>query len=180
MILDAVLVFDGGYLRTLKPEDVHSGYVSGLNDHAVNKYLDGVKRTEQTTRGVVEFIRNNREATDSVLWGIWESDSNVNCGSIRLHAIDHFHKTAVIGICLFNKSSWGKGLGSKTIRTVTQWAQNSIGLRWIEAGVYADNIASQKTFLSAGYELAYEISGKYLLEDRSAVVKMYVAKVAPK
>lgn len=45
---DTILNFEGGYLRPLKPEDVHAGYVSGLNDPEVNRYLDGVKHTKQT------------------------------------------------------------------------------------------------------------------------------------
>lgn len=173
---DTVLSFLGGHLRVLKPDDVHPGYVSGLNDPEVNRYLDGVKRSEQTALSVIEFVRSNQESADSVLWGIWQTNADHHCGTIRLHGIEPFHKTAHIGVCLFEKSAWGKHLGSKAIDAVTHWALDSLDLRWVEAGAYAENIPSQKSFLSAGYEWVYDIPGKYVLEGKPADVKVFAAR----
>ena len=50
-------------------------------------------------------------------------------------------------------------------------------LRWLEAGVYVENIASQKTFLAAGYEWIYDIPGKYILEGKPTTLKVYVARI---
>lgn len=175
---DTVLSFLDGHLRVLKPDDVHPGYVSGLNDPEVNRYLDGVKRSEQTAPSVIEFVRFNLESADSLLWGIWQTNADHHCGTIRLHGIEPFHKTAHIGVCLFEKSAWGKHLGSRAINAVTQWALDSLGLRWVEAAAYVDNIASQRAFLAAGYCWIYDVPGKFVLEGLPTTAKVYVARNA--
>lgn len=177
MIPETVLTFAGGSLRALRPDDVHAGYVAGLNDPDVNRYLDGVKRVVQTRQSIVEFVRSNRDSANSVLWGLWQAGSEHHCGTVRLHGIEHFHNTAHIGICVFDKSAWGKHLGSEAIRAVTQWALDNLCLRWVEAGVYAENISSQKAFLSAGYEWIYDIPGKYVLAGKPTTVKVFAASL---
>ncbi len=176
MIREDVLEFEGGYLRPLKIEDVHAGYISGLNDSEVNRYLDGVSRTIQTRESVANFIRHNQQSTNAFLFGIWRAGDTNHCGTIRLHGIENYHKTAHIGICLFDKLAWGKKLGSKAIVTVTHWAFDTLSLRWVEAGAYSENIASQKAFLAAGYDWNYDVQDKYIFEGSSATVKVYVAR----
>ena len=177
MISEIVLEFGGGYLRPLKLEEVHPGYVSGLNDPEVNRYLVGVKRITQTEQTVTEFVLHNQQADNAVLFGIWLNGVQHHCGTIRLHGIETNHKTAHIGICLFDKSVWRKKLGYKAAETVTRWAFASLKLRWVEAGAYSENIASQKTFLAAGYEWIYDIPGKYILEGKPTTVKVYAAQI---
>lgn len=173
---DVTLRFEGGYVRPLEISDIHDGYVNGLNNPDVNKYLDGVKRAHQTYQSVLDFVVANNKSSSSVLWGIWEEGSENFCGTVRLHGVEFQHRTAHIGICLFDQSIWGKGLGKKAISIVTKWALNDLNLRWIEAGAYQENVASQRTFLSAGYYWKYDINGKYILDGKSAVVKVFVAE----
>ena len=176
MIPEVILEFAGGYLRHLKPEDVHPGYASGLNDPEVNRYLQGVKRITQTEKTVAEFVRHNQQADNAVLFGIWLDGIQYHCGTVRLYGIETHHKTAHIGICLFYKSVWGKKLGYKTATTVTQWAFDKLKLRWVEAGAYSENISSQKIFLAAGYKWVYDIPDKYILEGKPTTVKIYAAR----
>jgi RimJ/RimL family protein N-acetyltransferase len=174
--LDEPIRFEGGMIRLLTPADAHSGYVNGLNDPEVNRFLDGVRRTTQTEGGVIEFIRTNQLASDAVFVGIWQNGSDRHCGTIRLHGIEHHHHTAHIGICIFDRNAWGKGLGTKAITAFTKWAIAEFGLRWIEAGAYEQNVASQNTFLSAGYEWVFDIPGKFLFEGRPSLVKVFTAR----
>ena len=176
VMTDIQLSFTGGYLRPLNPNDVHAGYVEGLNDPDVNRYLDVVKRSTQTTQSVIDFVKGNSDSSNSILWGIWQEGSKYPCGTVRLHSIDTHHGVALIGVCLFDKAAWGKRIGNKAIAAVTGWALEHLKLRWIEAGVYEENIPSQKSFLAAGYEWIYDIPAKYLLEGKPTVVKIYVAR----
>lgn len=173
---EIVLEVAGGFLRPLTTKDVHPGYVSGLNDPEVNRYLDGVKRSAQTDQSVTEFVRHNQLDNNAVLFGIWQSGAKHHCGTVRLHGIEHYHKTAHIGICLFDRAAWGNKLGAKAAQAVTGWAFESLGLRWIEAGAYSENIASQKTFLAAGYDWIYDVPDKYLLEGKPTGIKVYAAR----
>jgi ribosomal-protein-alanine N-acetyltransferase len=176
MIPDTQLMFSGGHLRPLNPDDVHPEYVEELNDPEVNRYLDGVKRSTQTMQSIIDFVKGNYASSNSVLWGIWREGSNFHCGTVRLHGIDTNHGIALIGVCVFDKASWVKRIGNKAIAAVTEWALEYLKLRWIEAGAYKENIPSQKSFLAAGYEWIYDIPGKYLLEGKPTVVKIYAAR----
>src|SRR5688572_3651736 len=111
MNVDMQLDFEGGYLKPLIPEDAHDGYVKGLNDKEVNRYLDTVRQSEQTQKSVTDFIQYNINSKDSVLFGLWQPKALHHCGTVRLHAIDHHHRIANIGVCIFDKTIWGKGLG---------------------------------------------------------------------
>jgi ribosomal-protein-alanine N-acetyltransferase len=173
---DVVLKFEGGYIRPIIITDIHDGYVNGINDPEVNRYLDRVKQSKQTYQSISEFVIANDKSPSAVLWGIWLDDFEEFCGTVRLHEIEFQHLTAHIGICLFDKTIWGRGFGKRAILAATKWAFDVLKLRWIEAGAYKDNLASQKTFLSAGYSWKYDINGKYILEGKPSIVKIYAAE----
>jgi RimJ/RimL family protein N-acetyltransferase len=173
---EEILPIDGGFLRSLVEADVHQGYVDGLNDPQVNRYLDGVKASVQTVRSVGDFVIADRLSAGSVLWGIWTHDNTQHVGTVRLHGIERRHGTAHIGICLFDRRYWGRGLGSMAIKAATQWALDVLDLRWIEAGAYEANVASQRSFLTAGYAWVFDIPGKYLFDGVPTTVKVYAAR----
>ena len=172
---EIILAFSGGSLRALKSEDIHQGYIAGLNDNQVNRYLE-VRHSVQTEQSVLKFIQDNQQARNDVLFGIWRDGQQYHCGTIRLHSAEDLKRSAHIGLCIFDKSAWGHGLGSKAIACVTKWAINDLDLRWIEAGIYEENIASQKAFLSAGYEWIADIPQKYILDGNPAVIKIYAKR----
>lgn len=176
MTPESVLRFPGGYLRPMSVADVYDGYVYGLNDPEVNRYLNGVKHARQTVQSVLDFVEHNASAPNAVLWGIWLDAAEHPCGTVRLHGIEHHHGTAHIGVCIFDKAAWGRHLGSKAIAAVTRWSLDDLHLRWVEAGAYASNIASQKAFLAAGYEWVFDIPGKYVLEGEPTIVKVFAAR----
>ena len=176
MTPDVVLPIKGGFLRPLLERDVHQGYVDGLNDPEVNRYLDGVKASEQSIDSVTDFVKSDRQSSSSVLWGIWPENGDSHVGTVRLHSVEHRHGTAHIGVCVFDKRHWGRGLGVAAIRAVTRWAIDSLGLRWVEAGAYEANIASQRAFLSAGYAWVFDIPGKYILDGAPVTVKVFAAR----
>jgi RimJ/RimL family protein N-acetyltransferase len=171
-----VLSFDGGVAQPLRVEDIHPGYVAGLNDPAVNRYLVTVRGCTQTTDTVTEFVRKNLESDAAILLGVWESGVEKHCGTIRLHQIENHSRTACIGVCLFDKRVWGRGLATGALRAVTAWAFEVLKLRWIEAGMYVENHSSERAFRAAGYEWAYDVADKYLLNGRPAAAKFYAAR----
>ena len=175
---DLILKFDGGYLRVLKISDIHQKYIDGLNEPAVNFFLDSVKCEPQTYESIKDFVSDNLQSSNSILWGIWLRDSENHIGTVRIHSINAMHKTAYIGVCLFDRGSWGKGVGGKSIKSVTSWAIRALDLRWVEACIFTDNTASQKAFISAGYAWTFDIPKKYIHDGRPVDVGVYVAKRA--
>lgn len=166
---------DFGKIRTLQVADIHPGYIAGLNDPDVNRYLVAVAEHEQTEASVSEFVRHSFVTSNEMLFGLWLENSAQHCGTVRLHGIDWKNRAAHIGVCLFDQSCRGKGVGAAAVIAVTKWAIEHLGLRWIEAGVYRENIASLKMFERIGYDLKYVIDGKYLYKGEPAVVNVYAA-----
>lgn len=142
----------GGFIRPLHESDVTDDYVCGLNDTEVNRYLE-VRHITQTYTTVTNFVRLNRRAKDMVLWGIWlERESQARLvGTLRLHGVDFKKNLGYLGICLFDKSTWGKGLGVLAITKVTACIFETTQLETIQVSVDSQNTASQKAFLKAGY-----------------------------
>lgn len=144
------LVIANGFLRPLVLSDLHPRYVEGLNNPSVNLHLE-VRHQKQTVASAATFIVNNNQSTDSVLWGIWLSNQPSHIGTIRLHDINKSCCHCFVGICIFDSSAWGRGIGSNAIRAVTSWAHTELSLQRIEAHAYLDNLASIRTFEKAGY-----------------------------
>ena len=176
-LTDAVIEFEYefGHLRTLQSADIHAGYIAGLNDPEVNRYLVSVAESEQTERSVSEFVAHSLVSPREVLFGIWMRGMPHHCGTVRLHGIEWANRTAHIGVCLFDRSCWGKGVGAAAVAAVTKWGIEHLELRWIEAGVYSENTASSKLFERIGYDHKYVIDGKYLYKGKPSIVKVYAA-----
>lgn len=49
------------------------------------------------------------------------------------------------------KSRWGKGYSIETVRRITKWGFDELGLERIEAGCYDRQLASRHIFLKVGY-----------------------------
>ena len=148
---ETLITIAGGCIKQLKLEDISEVYVDGLNDPVVNQFLS-IKDTEQTLETVSEFVQLNEEAVDGVLWGIWMNDPNRLVGSVRLHGIVSNTGFCHIGICVFDRSAWGRGIASSSITAVTNWAFHCLNLKKIQAGVDPKNIPSRRTFLKAGFQ----------------------------
>jgi len=165
--------FPFGILRPLLAADIHPGYVSGLNDPEVNRFLVNVRNARQTTASVIEFVEQNLLAPDAILFGIWPQGDTRHCGTVRLHNLGLQQDQAQIGICVFDRRRWGKGMGTSALRTVSEWACGALGVSAIEAGVYAENMASQKIFVAAGYEWRKDVADTYELDGRPTTVRFY-------
>ncbi len=134
----------------LSTDDVHQAYVDGLNDTTVNEYLE-VGQSIQSAESVSRYIQASIESENSVLLGIWIDNNPLHIGTLRIHSCDMVARSGHIGICIFCKDAWGKGLGSKCIKAATRWAFEDLGLDIVEAHCYLENEASIKAFLKAGY-----------------------------
>lgn len=167
------LRFPFGTLRPLLAADIHPGYVAGLNDPEVNRFLVNVRNARQTTASVLEFVEQNLLAPDAILFGIWFQGDALHCGTVRLHNLGLQQDQARIGICVFDRRRWGKGVGTSALRAVSEWACGTLGVSAIEAGVYAENMASQKIFVAAGYEWRKDVADTYERDGRPTTVRFY-------
>lgn len=172
MNIDDVISIEDIYLKILHPEDIHDGYISSLNDPKINQFLVNVKTTLQTYDTVRIFINNNLNSSNTFFFGIWHKESkNKIIGTIKLHH-SNIEKSD-IGICLFDPKFWNKGIGTKAIKAVSDWALcKKISIK-ITAGIYLENKASVKSFTNAGYKLTEINSTKYFIDNNPAPVGFF-------
>ena len=170
------ITFSHGFLRPLFPDDIHSGYVEGLNDPDVNEYFVAARQQVQTHETVRAFVQENCDASDAVLFGVWADGDTTHCGTVRLHQIDRIVGTGIVGICLFDKGGRGASVGSSAIDAVTRLAFDCLGLGAIEAGAYLENVGSWKAFVKAGYIVVEDVHDRYQLDGKPIVVRRMLAR----
>ncbi len=150
------------YLRRLCIEDITDEYVDGLNNPEVNKYLLNVRQYHQTRESVETYVNSNIESANSILFGIFLKETpRPLVGTVHVSGIDFFHYFASIGICLFAKRAWKKGYALQSITMLKEYLFESLGLHYLEAGVYAKNAKAITLFTNAGFSESYRMKDKF-------------------
>jgi RimJ/RimL family protein N-acetyltransferase len=142
-------------MRPLLVEEVGSDYINALNDKQVSKFLVSSKNGRYTLENVRAMVRENFEAADSILFGIF--CDGTHCGNVRLHDISD--GVAYVGIAIFDLKKQGRGLGAMAISAVTNYALIELGIGTILAGIDDHNIASVRVFSKVGYKKMSESRG---------------------
>ena len=159
------------HIKTLQAGDITDEYISGLNDVEVNQYVE-VRFQEQSRASVEEFVINNFNSIECLLMGIYRKDNNRFLGTIRLSNISFASAEVNLGICIFDKQSWGYGFGLEALNRLGEYVFSEMRLQRINVGVYRENASSVAMFKKAGYEIVSEIVDKYMLNDQYTDVLM--------
>lgn len=138
--------------RTLGEEDVTVHYLSWLNDPQVNQFLE-TRFLLQTLESCNKFVSDMNADPFSHLLGIFDKDSLKHIGNIKLGFINKYHQTGQLSLLIGEKSCWGKGYATESIKIITRWGFNTLDLQKINAGCYDTNIGSLRAFLKSGYSV---------------------------
>lgn len=138
--------------RILNKEDVSERYLGWLSDPEVNRYLE-TRFITQTRDACEKFVSDMEKDPASYLFGIFEKATLEHIGNIKLGFIKTYHKSAQVSLFVGEKTYWGKGYATESIRCITQWGFEALNLERIEAGCYDTNIGSLRAFLKAGYSV---------------------------
>lgn len=141
-------------LKALDPAGLDTAYAAWLNDPEINRYLE-VRFEAQTPESIAQFVRAMNASTDNYLFGIFADLRHI--GNIKLGPIDRHHRRGEIGLLIGDRSWWGRGIGREVIGLVTDFAFDALKLHKVTAGCYAENEASHRAFLRAGWS----DSGRY-------------------
>ena len=82
-------------------------------------------------------------------------------GNTSLHMIDWRHGTATSGMMIGPLEFRGKGFGSDVVEVRTHYAFHQLGLRLLMSEALAENTASIKMLLKAGYKETGRITERY-------------------
>ncbi len=152
-------------LRPLVASDATERYVDWLNDPVVNRFLEIRFRTH-TIDSVRTYVNGELGDPFSVLFGIFLAEGSKHIGNIRLGPISPRHLHAVIGLVVGDKEQWGKGYASEVIDVVSVFAFRELGMEKLFAGVYAENQASLRAFLRAGFQQEGVVPRHFLLDGK--------------
>lgn len=159
----SLLESDDIYLRKISISDCNENYLNWMNDSEVNKYLES-RFTTHSIDSLKDFVNSMNNSENNVLFAIIDKSSDKHIGNIKLGNIHPVHKYADIGLIIGDKNCWGKGIGTKSIQLVTDYAFNKLNLRKVIAGVYEYNIGSIRAFEKCGFKRAYVKKDTYFFE----------------
>lgn len=137
------------YLRPITMDDITERYCAWLNDPEVNKYLE---TRSSTMPELEEYVREKIENPDILFAGIFDKETGLHIGNVKLEPIDWKNKTTVFGIMIGDRNYWGKGLGTEATRLISNYALNELGMKEVELGVITDNIKATKAYERAGFK----------------------------
>lgn len=143
------VVRDDIVLRSISCDDVTQGYVDGLNDADVRRHLGASNATVQTIETVSSYVDTNAKSLDAILFGVFVGAQL--CGTVRVHDMNFNRGSAIVGIALFDKSLWGKGIGRAALMEACHIGQARLGLCVLSAIIKSENEASKTIFGKAGF-----------------------------
>ena len=158
-----LLESDTFYLRNISLDDCNENYLSWMNDYEVNKYLES-RFTNHSIDSLKDFVNSMNNSESNVLFAIIDKSSDKHIRNIKLGNIHPIHKYADIGLIIGDKNYWGKGIATKSINLVSEYAFNNLNLRKVLAGVYEENIGSIRAFEKCGFKKAYIKKDTYFFE----------------
>ena len=140
-------------------KNISLNYLKWMNDTDVQKYTEQ-RFKRHSLKDIRNFVQNKNSSKDEFLFGIFIKKKRLfHIGNIKLGPINFIHKTAFISYFIGEKSFWGKNYGSKAISEIIKIAKKK-KLKKLKAGVYEQNLASQKVLKKNGFE----IEGRFKFE----------------
>ena len=138
-------------LKTLSCKDASKAYLDWLNDSSINAFLEVRRNPPKSIEDLNIFINNCIESENDLLIGIFTKE-NKHIGNIKI-LFNWENLRCEVGIIVGDKNFWGKGIATEGIRLVTNYSIKETNIKKIIAGLYKQNIGSQKAFEKAGFEL---------------------------
>ena len=151
MLLDKVIHNEQIVLRTLLPADASFTYLDWLSNPEINGYLEVRFNLPRSVDDLASYISNTNESPHTLLLGIFLVDSERHIGNIKLGPIDWNHQIGDLGFLIGDRTQWGKGYASQSIRLISDYAFSELGLAKLTAGCYADNDSSRRALQRAGF-----------------------------
>lgn len=146
---EAVLQTERLVLRPWGPQDV-SDLVEGLGELSVAQWLAFVPHP-YTVEHAQAWVDRCQNLTADFEFAIELKKEGKVIGGTSLNRVDKLHGTAGGGIWL-NRSYQGRGLGREAFGERVRFAFEGLGLRRLDNGYFAGNVASEAMLTSLGYK----------------------------
>ena len=137
-------------LRPLQAADVTTAYVGWLNDPEVVRYLE-TRHAPQTLQTVAAYVERTAGRPEEPFLAILLRDDDRHIGNIKLGPVHPIHRVGDVSLVIGDRSAWGRGYATEAISALAQHAFENLGVLKLAAGLYAENVASERAFLKAGF-----------------------------
>ncbi len=169
MRLETPLVTPSLNLRTLEARHAGGAYLAWMNDSEVMAFTES-RFASHDAASLEAFIAAMNDSPANLLLGLFDRADDAHIGNIKLGPIEAWHGRAWIGIVIGERTRWGRGLAREAIDALARYGLESLGLRRVLAGIYADNTGSLRAFAKAGFaEIArlpqHSRSGETFVDD---------------
>ncbi len=136
-------------LRPLRMEDAK--ILSEIaNDIEVRDYLSNVfPYTEIVEENFIKSLSSQKVPTD-IVFGI-EIDGKL-IGTVGIHRINWASRNGYLGIAIFNKSFWNRGIGTEATSLILKYAFEYLNLHKILLEVYEYNERAIRVYEKLGFK----------------------------
>ena len=139
------------YLRPLDLSDLGTLQIYA-NDPEVRHYLSNVLPVSKTDEE--NWIKKVTEKNpNDVVLGVVIKKGHKLLGCMGLHKIDYVSGTATTGSMLGAKEEWNKGYAQEAKMLLLEYAFQTLNLRKVCSGAFAENKGSIKHNLNCGYQI---------------------------
>lgn len=163
------------FIRNLEISDISEDYVKWMNDYDITKFTEQ-NYFKHNHQSVSNFVYSKYESRDDILFGIFFKNKHI--GNIKLGPILWVHKRAEVSFIIGDKSAWGKGIATKAIEAVVQYAFETLKIEKINAGYYEDNTGSANALRKNGFKIE-GIKEKDVIFENRRVNTVFVGKISP-
>jgi len=145
------LKFDKDYiLRELDASDCDEFY-KYFTDPEVNKYiLSNIPKTPKDTVDEITYWKSVYKNEEGIYWAIARSDNNKLIGTIGLNNWRKKHNKIELSYDLA-KEYWGKGIMSKALKAILEYAFNEMKINRVQALTVPENKNSFFLLQSNGF-----------------------------
>jgi len=155
------------YIELLSAENATKEYAFWMNDPDVYQFLES--RWKQVSISDLEsYITSVNDGKNNFLFGVFDKKDARHVGNIKIGPVNHVHRHGDIGVIIGDKNYWGRGVATKAIALICEFAFNDLNLNKVIAGMYENNIGSYKAFVKNNFrkvgvfEKHAFLNGKYV------------------
>ena len=154
-------------LRPLNIYDDIKRYYSWLKDPSITEFLE-VRHLHMSKNKIIDFIHNQYNSPNNILFGIFVKDTNEHIGNIKIGPINFTYLRTELGIIIGEKNFWKKGFASEAINMIEEYCFNNLKLNRITASICSPNIASIKTFKKCNYKIEGVLKKFWIINHKFA------------
>ncbi len=141
-------------------------YFRSTRDPEVQKYLPQKAQTE--SEALADFAKTQQPGATSYGRTIYADGNYI--GDIWCYCTQQDEPNAMVSYCIFEKSYWGKGIATESLRMFLAEIAERFGLKSLGAFTYSANKSSIKVLLKNGFTDAETfiedgIESKYFQKD---------------